>query len=69
MKPQDKGKYFFIAFINKVAIPAKIEKVLKGLTPKTAKSKGKKSREYSQYLVMEIMNRAMTNILENSTKK
>ena len=47
----------------------KIEKILKGLTPKTGKSKGKKSEEYSQYLVMEIMNRAMTNVLENSGKK
>jgi len=46
----------------------KIEKILKGLTPKT-KSKGKKSQEYSQYLVMEIMNRAMTNVLEKSSKK
>ena len=48
---------------------AKIEKVLKGITPKTGKSKSKKSQEYSQYLVMEIMNRAMTNVLENSRKK
>ena len=47
----------------------RIEKILKDMTPKTAKSKGKKSKEYSQYLVMEIMNRAMTNVLENSTKK
>jgi len=47
----------------------RIEKILKDLTPKTAKSKGKKSKEYSQYLVMEIMNRAMTNVLENSAKK
>ncbi|MBI1662788.1 MAG: winged helix-turn-helix transcriptional regulator [Nitrosopumilus sp.] len=47
----------------------KIEKILKGLTPKTGKSKGKKSEEYSQYLVMEIMNRAMTNVLENTGKK
>ena len=46
----------------------KIEKILKGLTPKT-KQKGKKSKEYSQYLVMEIMNRAMTNVLEYPTKK
>ncbi len=46
----------------------KIEKILKGLTPKT-KSKSKKSEEYAQYLVMEIMNRAMTNILEKSAKK
>ena len=36
---------------------------------KETKSKGKKSEEYSQYLVMEIMNRAMTNILEKSSKK
>ena len=47
----------------------RIEKILKDMTPKTAKSKGKKSKEYSQYLVMEIMNRAMTNVLENSAKK
>ncbi|MDH3611565.1 MAG: winged helix-turn-helix domain-containing protein [Nitrosopumilus sp.] len=50
----------------------KIEKLLKGLIPKTAKSKkGKKNepQDYSQYLVMEIMNRAMTNILENPGKK
>ncbi|MCH9042296.1 MAG: winged helix-turn-helix domain-containing protein [Nitrosopumilus sp.] len=47
----------------------KIEKIIKGLTPKTTKSKGKKSKEYSQYLVVEIMNRAMTNVLENSEKK
>jgi len=47
----------------------RIEKILKDLTPKTAKLKAKKSKEYSQYLVMEIMNRAMTNVLENSTKK
>ena len=47
----------------------KIEKILKSLGPKTSKSKGKKSVEYSQYLVMEIMNRAMTNVLEKSSKK
>ncbi len=47
----------------------KIEKILKNLTPKTAKSRSKKSEGYSQYLVMEIMNRAMTNVLENSGKK
>jgi DNA-binding transcriptional ArsR family regulator len=46
----------------------KIEKILKGLTPKTSTTKGKKSEEYSQYLVMEIMNRAMTNVFENSGK-
>jgi len=53
--------------INNTSI--KIEKLLKGLTPKTTKSKGKKSVEYSQYIVMEIMNRAMTNVLEKSSTK
>jgi DNA-binding transcriptional ArsR family regulator len=50
----------------------KIEKILKALGPKTTKakkSKGDNSEGYSQYLVMEIMNRAMTNIMENSGKK
>jgi len=47
----------------------KLEKILKELTPKTTKSKGKKSEDYSQYLVMEIMNRAMTNVLEKSSSK
>ncbi len=50
----------------------KIEKILRNLTPKTTKAKktkGEDSEGYSQYLVMEIMNRAMTNIMENSGKK
>jgi len=47
----------------------KVEKILKGLGSKTYKSKGKQSAEYSQYLVMEIMNRAMTNVLEKSNIK
>ena len=50
----------------------KIEKLLKGLIPKTTKSKKSKkneSQDYSQYLVMEIMNRAMTNVLEKPGKK
>jgi DNA-binding transcriptional ArsR family regulator len=50
----------------------KIEKILRSLTPKTIKAKktkGENSKDYSQYLVMEIMNRAMTNIMENSDKK
>ena len=47
----------------------KIEKILKGLTSKTTQSKGKKSEEYSQYLIMEIMNRAMTSILEKPRGK
>ena len=40
--------------------------------PKTVKAKkGKNSDhgDYSQYLVMEIMNRAMTNVLEKPGKK
>ena len=56
--------------IDKTSV--KIEKILKGLVPKTAKSKKSKTKEpegYSQYLVMEIMNRAMTNILEKPGKK
>ena len=56
--------------INRTSV--KIEKILKNLTPKTTKAKktkGDNSEGYSQYLVMEIMNRAMTNIMENSGKK
>ena len=50
----------------------KKKKILKGLVPKTTKPKKGKSKEpedYSQYLVMEIMNRAMTNVLEKPGKK
>lgn len=50
-------------------VSTKIEKLLKSITPKTVvKTKNKKitdSEGYSQYLLMEIMNRAMTNVLEN----
>ena len=46
----------------------KIEKILKGINPKTKSKKGKNSEEYSQYILMEIMNRAMTNVLENPKK-
>jgi len=56
--------------IDKTSV--KIEKILKGLVPKNTKSKKSNKNEtlgYSQYLVMEIMNRAMTNILENPGKK
>lgn len=55
--------------IDKTSV--KIEKILRSLTPKTTKTKKAKSgnsADYSQYLVMEIMNRAMTNIMENSGK-
>jgi len=49
----------------------KLEKILKGITPKTTKNKKNKenSEDYSKYLVMEIVNRAMTNVLENSNGK
>ncbi|MCE9653329.1 MAG: winged helix-turn-helix domain-containing protein [Nitrosarchaeum sp.] len=56
--------------INSTSV--KIEKILRSITPKTTKSKkikGSDSEDYSQYLVMEIVNRAMTNIMENSGKK
>jgi len=56
--------------IDKTSI--KIEKILKGLVPKTIRTKKGKNIDpefYSQYLVMEIMNRAMTNVLENPEKK
>ncbi|MFQ5440880.1 MAG: winged helix-turn-helix domain-containing protein [Nitrosopumilaceae archaeon] len=49
----------------------KIEKILKGLVPKTTKSKKNKSKDpadYSQYLMVEIMNRAMTNVFEKPEK-
>ncbi len=49
----------------------RIEKILKGLAPKTTQKKKSKTNEhfnYSQYLIMEIMNRAMTNILEKPIK-
>lgn len=56
--------------IDKTSI--KIEKILKGLVPKTIRTKKGKNIDpeyYSQYLIMEIMNRAMTNVLENPEKK
>lgn len=47
----------------------KMEKLLKTIGPKTkSKTKKKKNSDpdgYSQYLLMEIVNRAMTNVLEN----
>jgi len=47
----------------------KMEKLLKSIGPKTkSKTKNKKTldpEDYSQYLLMEIVNRAMTNVLEN----
>ena len=50
---------------------SKIEKLVKNISQKTnAKTKNHKSSEnqnYSQSLLLEIVNRALTNILENST--
>jgi len=47
----------------------KMEKLLKSIGPKTkSKTKNKKTSDpegYSQYLLVEIVNRAMTNVLEN----
>ena len=48
----------------------KIEKIMKNISQKTpAKTKSQKlpdQENYNQYLLMEIVNRAMTNVLENS---
>jgi len=50
----------------------KMEKLLKGISSKTmAKTKNHKTNDpkgYSQYLLMEIVNRAITNVLENGHK-
>lgn len=46
----------------------KLEKILKGITPKT-NSKKKSSDDYSKYVLMEIINRAVTNLLENNSSK
>jgi DNA-binding transcriptional ArsR family regulator len=56
----------YAKIIDKTSV--KIEKILKGIMPKTTKEKKGKNNDpehYSQYLVMEIMNRAMTSVLEN----
>lgn len=49
---------------------SKIEKLVKNISQKTySKSKNQKSsdnKNYNQYLLTEILNRALTNILENS---
>ncbi|MCY4491353.1 MAG: winged helix-turn-helix domain-containing protein [Thaumarchaeota archaeon] len=51
---------------------AKVEKILQKLDPKISQPGNSKSKTkdtppagYSQYLVMEIMNRAITNVLED----
>lgn len=45
---------------------ARIEKILRGLEMQTVLEGKKESDEYSQYLVVEIMNRAVTSVLENT---
>jgi len=51
----------------------KIEKIVKNISQKTyTKTKNQKTSEienYNQYLLMEIVNRALTNVLENSKIK
>ena len=49
----------------------KLEDVLKLIAPKAApKTKTRKNDpQYSQYVVMEIMNRAMAQVMEKNTKK
>ena len=46
----------------------KMEKLLKSIGPKTKSKTKKKTKDaegYSQYLLVEIVNRALTNVLEN----
>ncbi len=47
----------------------KIEKIMKNISQKTSKTKNQKTSDqenFKQYLLMEIINRAMTKVLENS---
>ena len=41
-----------------------IEQLLDGLSKKTGKAKSQTKQEYSQYLMMEIVNRAVTTVFE-----
>lgn len=45
---------------------AKIEKMFKALEAQTGVGNKKESDAYSQYLMVEIMNRAVTNVFENT---
>jgi DNA-binding transcriptional ArsR family regulator len=45
---------------------SKLEKVLNLVLKKTSKSRKSNQVEYNDYLVMEIFNRAMTNLLEKN---
>lgn len=51
---------------------SKLEKLLKNIssnTSTTKKSRSEKNENYTQYLLTEILNRAMTNVLENNNPK
>jgi len=45
----------------------KLENLVKNMIKKTAKGKKQNSEKYSQYILMEIMNRALTNVFENNS--
>ena len=62
-QPPDDFETKYSKIISKTS--AKLEKILQGLDISSDAPKGKKSEEYSQYLMVEIMNRAVTNVLEN----
>jgi len=50
----------------------KLEKLVKNITPKTnskTKQKLKNSKNYNQYVLMEIINRAIVNVLEKPNNK
>lgn len=49
----------------------KLEDILKNIAPKAAPNtkKRKLDPQYSQYVMMEIMNRAMTQVMEKNSKK
>ena len=51
----------------------KIEKLVKNISQKTVKKtknqKAVENESYNQYLLMEIVNRALTNVLENPTSQ
>lgn len=48
---------------------AKIEKILKNIIPAAEDKKNPKPTAYSHYLTVEIVNRAMTNVLEGGLTK
>ena len=47
----------------------KLEDVLKAIAPKAAPKTKKSDPRYSQYVMVEIMNRAMARVLENPGKR